>query len=55
MGDIRVGNRVKIAPGCVVMVDVPDGATVLPPAPQIVLHERENRCEEKSLHSHGHL
>lgn len=55
VGGIRVGNRVKIAPGCVVMGDVPDGATVLPPAPQIVLHERENRCEEKSLHSHGHL
>lgn len=55
VGSIRVGNRVKIAPGCVVMCDIPDDATVWPQAPQIVSHKKEKCGEEKSLHPYGYL
>lgn len=36
IGDIRIGDRVKIGAGAVVHTDVPDGCTVVPPPARIL-------------------
>ncbi len=41
IGNIHVGNNVKIGAGCVVMQDIPDYATVLPGVVQIIVKEAE--------------
>ncbi len=37
IGKITIGSNCKIGAGCVVTHDVPDGATVVPEPPQIIL------------------
>lgn len=39
IGNVRVGNHVRIGANCVVTKDVPDNATVVAAAPRIILHE----------------
>ncbi len=41
VGDIDIGKNVKIGAGAVVFTDVPDGATVVAPAPRIIIKERK--------------
>jgi serine acetyltransferase len=36
IGGVKIGNRVRIAAGCVIMTDIPDDAIVLPAQPQII-------------------
>lgn len=36
IGGIRIGNNVRIAAGCVVMEDIPDNTTVLPPQNRLI-------------------
>lgn len=45
IGNVHVGNNVRIGANCVVSKDVPDNATVVAAAPRIILHEtaRDNR------------
>ncbi len=40
-GGVHIGNNVHIAAGCVIMQDVPDNCTVLPPPAQII-HRKES-------------
>lgn len=44
IGNVRVGNNVRIGANCVVFEDVPDNATVVLPAPRVIVHteERDN-------------
>ena len=39
IGGIRIGDNVRIGAGCVVMQDVPDNATVIPAAPQLIVRK----------------
>ncbi len=41
IGGVRVGNHVRIGANCVVVRDVPDNATVVLPAPRVILHQKE--------------
>lgn len=45
IGNVRVGNNVRIGANCVVTKDVPDNATVVAASPRVILHEtaRDNR------------
>lgn len=36
IGGIRIGNNVRIGAGCVVMEDIPDNVTVLPPENRLI-------------------
>jgi len=44
IGNVRVGNNVRIGANCVVTKDIPDNATVVLERPRVLLHEeaREN-------------
>lgn len=48
IGNVRVGNNVRIGANCVVTKDVPDNATVVAATPRTILHEtpRDNRYVE---------
>ena len=48
IGNVYVGNNVRIGANCVVTKDVPDNATVVAAAPRIIPHEtpRNNRYVE---------
>ena len=39
IGNVRVGNHVRIGANCVVTKDVPDNATVVAAAPRVICHE----------------
>lgn len=39
IGKITIGSNCKIGAGCVVTHDIPDGATVVPEPPRIILKE----------------
>ena len=39
IGEIKIGNNVKIGAGCVVEVDIPDNATVMMQKPRIIVKE----------------
>lgn len=41
IGPVKIGNHVKIGAGCVVVMDVPDDATVVMDKPRIILHNIE--------------
>lgn len=41
IGNIMIGNRVKIGAGCVVMQDIPDDAVVLAGEPKIIIKNKE--------------
>ena len=41
IGPVKIGNHVKIGAGCVVVMDVPDDATVVMDKPRIILHNKE--------------
>lgn len=41
IGPVKIGNHVKIGAGCVVVMDVPDDATVVMDKPRIILHSIE--------------
>ena len=45
IGNVRVGNHVRIGANCVVTKDVPDNATVVLDRPRVIVHEtaRDNR------------
>lgn len=36
IGGVHIGDRVRIGAGCVVMEDIPDDTTVLPPEPRMI-------------------
>lgn len=42
IGKIRIGNNVKIGTNCVVVQDIPDGATVVLEKPRIICREEVN-------------
>ena len=42
IGKITIGDYVKIAPGCIIMQDIPDHSLVLPSAPEIAIKETGN-------------
>ena len=39
IGGVKVGNNVRVGANCVVTMDIPDNATVVLPAPRIIVHE----------------
>lgn len=39
IGDIRIGNNVKIGAGCIVSIDIPDNCTVVMDKPRIIVRE----------------
>lgn len=39
VGGIRVGNNVKIGPGCIVMQDIPDNTVALPGKPELIVRK----------------
>ena len=42
IGNIRIGNNVKIGANCVVFMDIPDNATVVLPKPRVIIRENNN-------------
>ena len=45
VGKVRIGSHVKIAPGCVIMRDIPDNSVVLPGESSIVVKEMREHIE----------
>ena len=39
IGNIKVGNGAKIGAGCVVRMDIPEGAIVVPPEPNVIIRD----------------
>ena len=39
IGNIKVGNGAKIGAGCVVRKDIPEGAIVVPPEPNVIIRD----------------
>ena len=42
LGNIYIGNNVKIGANCVVFMDVPDNCTVALPKPRVIVREGES-------------
>ena len=40
IGNITVGNNVRIGAGCIVVTDIPDNATVVMEKPKIIIREK---------------
>lgn len=45
IGNVHVGNNVKIGANCVVFMDVPDNCTVVMPKPRIIRNLESNSDE----------
>lgn len=43
IGDIKIGNNVRIGANCVVFEDIPDNATVVLPTPRILIKPTDYR------------
>ncbi len=45
IGNIKIGNNVKIGANCVIFQDIPDNATVVLNKPRIIMKEGSNNDE----------